>query len=360
MPDCKECDSKSDVFGPCAAAVYYALVLLRPHPPMSKQVVVLPSRGLFEVNAADTLLEGALRAGLALNYGCSNGNCGLCKARVVSGKAEKIRQQDYVLSDAEKNQGYILLCSHTAAGDMEIEAAVANRAADIQFQEIQARVKSVQPLTDKVWLLHLQTPRTNRLRFLAGQSVALAIADDSGSYAIASCPCDDRNLQFHVRNIPGDTFAQRVFNGLRSGDNVSVYGPAGEFVLPHEPVRPLLMLACNSGFAPIKSLVEHAFSLDITDAVHLYWLATVQGGHYMANWCRAWADALDNFHYHELSAASLQEPNPEQVLAQVSADHLDMAQFDVFVAGPALFVNAARAALLQRGVPLTQLFSAIV
>jgi CDP-4-dehydro-6-deoxyglucose reductase len=327
---------------------------------MSHSVVILPSRDVFEVNVTDTLLEAALRAGLAINYGCSNGNCGLCKARVVAGKAQKIRQQDYVLPDAEKNQGYILLCSHTAASDMEIEAEVANRPDDIQFQEISARVKTIQPLTDKVWLLHLQTPRTNRLRFLAGQSVALAIDDDSGSYAIASCPCDDRNLQFHVRDLPENAFAQRVFHDLRAGDKVSVYGPAGDFVLRPEASRPLLLLACNSGFAPIKSLVEHAFSLDVAEAVHLYWLATVQGGHYMANWCRAWADALDNFHYHELFAASLQQPNPAQVLAQISADHLDMTRFDVFVAGPAQFVNTARAALLQRGVSLPQLHTAIV
>lgn len=327
---------------------------------MLNKVIVLPSRALLEVNATETLLEAGLRAGLALNYGCSNGNCGLCRARVVAGTSKKIRQQDYVLSDAEKTQGYILLCSHTADSDLQIEAALANHAADIQFQEIQARVKTIQALTDKVWLLHLQTPRTNRLRFLAGQNVALAIDDDSGSYAIASCPCDDRNLQFHIRNLPDNSFAQRVFNGLRVGEMVSVYGPAGEFVLRQKSSRPLLLLACNSGFAPIKSLVEHAFSLDIAEAVHLYWLATVKGGHYMSNWCRAWSDALDNFHYRELFAESLQEPNPAQVLAQVTADYLDMTQFDIFVAGPALFVHAARAALLQRGVAAQHLASAII
>ena len=326
---------------------------------MTKSVTVLPSQAIFEINPTDTLLEAGLRAGLSLNYGCSNGNCGLCKARVVVGKTKRLRHQDYVLTDAEKTQGYVLLCSHTADSDMQILADVANLPADIQFQEIQARVKTIQPLTDKVSLLHLQTPRTNRLRFLAGQSVALAVGDDSGSYAIASCPCDDRNLQFHIRNLPDQPFAPHVFGRLRTGDFVSVYGPAGEFVLP-QSARPLLLLACNSGFAPIKSLIEHAFSLEIAEAVHLYWLATVKGGHYMSNWCRSWTDALDNFHYHEIFAQSLQEPNPEQVLAQITADHLDMTQFDVFVAGPALFVNTARTALLQRGVALSHLSTAII
>ena len=327
---------------------------------MLHKINLLPSHAHFEINTTDTLLEGALRAGLAVNYGCSNGNCGLCKARIVSGSAEKIRQHDYVVADAEKGQGYFLLCSHTATSDMEIEVEVANRPADIQFQEIQARVKTIQPLTDKVWLLHLQTPRTNRLRFLAGQNVALAIDDDSGSYAIASCPCDDRNLQFHIRDVADNPFSRRVFNDLRVGETVTVYGPAGEFVLRRQEIqRPLLLLACNSGFAPLKSLVEHAFSLDITQDVHLYWLATVKGGHYMSNWCRSWADALDNFEYHEIFAESLQEPNPHRVLAQITADHLDMTQFDVYVSGPAQFVEKAQADLLQRGVAPAQLSCAV-
>ncbi|OFZ95376.1 MAG: hypothetical protein A2Z44_10615 [Betaproteobacteria bacterium RBG_19FT_COMBO_58_11] len=327
---------------------------------MPYNVLLQPSHHTYWVNGADSLLEAGLRAGLAMNYGCSSGNCGLCKARIVSGQVEKIRHQDFVVSEAEKNQGYVPLCSHTAASDLVIEVQEASHANEIQLQEIDARVKEIKPLTDKVMLLHLQTPRTNRLRFMAGQSVALSIGDDASDYAIASCPCDDRNLQFHIRDIPGNAFAARVFDSLRVGDTVNVYGPVGEFVLKPESTRPLLMLACNSGFAPIKSLIEHAMSLERAESLHLYWLATVQGGHYMANWCRAWGDALDNFHYHELIADSLQEPNLDQVLAQVMADHPNLSPFDVYVSGPNRFVTKMRTALLQSGVPAAQLVSAVI
>ena len=56
---------------------------------MSAHVVLHPSRHEFFVDGADTVLDAALRSGLALNYGCSNGNCGLCKARIVSGRCRK-------------------------------------------------------------------------------------------------------------------------------------------------------------------------------------------------------------------------------------------------------------------------------
>lgn len=318
-----------------------------------------PADRQFELIGSDTLLEAGLRAGLAMNYGCSSGNCGLCKARVLSGETRKVRAHDYVLSDAEKQQGYVLLCSCTAVTDVELEAGVATRPDEIQFQEIAARVKEVKPLTDKVALLHLQTPRSNRLRFLAGQSVALSIGDEAGDYAIASCPCDDRNLQFHVRDIEGNGFARRVFDGLRPGETVTVYGPVGEFVLKPDSTRPILLLACNSGFAPIKSLVEHAMSLEAAESLHLYWLATVAGGHYLSNWCRAWSDALDNFHYRELAEESLSEAGMDHALDQVVADHPDLACFDVYVSGPASFIEHARARLRRHGVADADITSTI-
>ena len=89
---------------------------------MTAQATVLPSGHEFFVEGAESILEAVLRGGLALDYGCSNGNCGLCKMRVVSGETRKIRHHDYSLSEAEKGIGYILGCSNTAVSDVVLEA----------------------------------------------------------------------------------------------------------------------------------------------------------------------------------------------------------------------------------------------
>jgi len=52
---------------------------------MAAQVRILPSGHEFFIEGSDSILEAGLRGGLALDYGCSNGNCGKCKAKVVSG-----------------------------------------------------------------------------------------------------------------------------------------------------------------------------------------------------------------------------------------------------------------------------------
>lgn len=317
---------------------------------MTAHVLLKPSGREFLVEGNDSLLEAALRSGLSLDYGCSSGGCGKCRARVVSGQVQRTRHSDYVLTAAEKSAGVVLMCCNTALTDLVIEAREAHGAADMPLQAIDARVRSVSPLGDALRLLHLQTPRSNRLRFLAGQSVSLSLAGGiAASLHVASCPCDERNLQFHVRRRAGDAFAERVFGGLKGVDSVRVEGPRGEFVLHEDSHRALLFIAGESGFAPIKSLIEHAMALEAAGPMHLVWVAAGANGHYLDNLCRSWSDALDEFRYTPLA-------DDETVLRQVLQDHPRLVECDVYVAGPAPWAGAAEFQLLERGLPRGQLF----
>jgi len=325
---------------------------------MTAHVKVQPSGNEFFVEGNDTLLEAALRAGLSLGYGCSNGNCGQCKARVVAGQVQKTRHYDFVLSEAEKNSGVVLMCCNTAVVDLVIEAREAHGAIDMPLQNIAAKVKSVSALTDDMRLLRLQTPRSNRLRFLAGQSVSLTLAGGAtAACPVASCPCEERNLEFHIQRRPGDAFAEDVFAGLNGVDTVRVEGPRGDFVLNEASSRPLIFIACGSGFAPIKSLIEHAMALDVAETLQLYWMADGNTGHYLNNLCRSWADALDNFRYIPLTADRelTQEAAIGDALARALPPQAELAGHDVYVAGPEPFANAAEYLLLDLALPRPQL-----
>jgi CDP-4-dehydro-6-deoxyglucose reductase len=326
---------------------------------MTAHVQIMSSGREFFVDGSDSLLEAALRAGLSLDYGCSIGSCGKCKARVLSGQVHRTRHSDYALTAAEKNAGVVLMCCNTAVGDLVIDAREAHGAADMPLQNIEARVKSVNPIADDIRLLHLQTPRSNRLRFLAGQSVSLVLpGGPSVSYPVASCPCDERNLQFHIRRRRGDAFAERVFSGLKDADTVHIEGPRGEFVLDEKSNRPLIFIACETGFAPIKSLLEHAMALDVAETLHLYWIATGKSGHYLDNLCRSWSDALDNFRYTPLAAdaALPDEAAIQGALQQLLEDHPRLDGYDVYVAGPGRLANEIQFLLLERELPSAQLF----
>lgn len=325
---------------------------------MSAHVQVRPSGHEFFVEGNDTLLEAALRAGLSVEYGCSGGACGKCKAKVVSGEVQKIRHSDCVLTAAEKSAGVVLLCCNTAVADLVIEAREARGAADMPLQSIEAKVKAVVRMGEAMRLVHLQTPRSSRLRFLAGQSVRLTLPGGaSRELAVASCPCDDRNLQFHVPRAPGDAFGQAVFSALAAGEPVRIEGPRGDFVLDEESIRPLVFVAADTGFAPAKSLIEHAMALEAAPAIHLVWIASGPGGHYLDNLCRSWNEALDDFHYvaaaaeGDLGAASA----VQRALGPALAALPPAESCDFYVAGPEPFLAASQPLLLAAGIPTPQL-----
>jgi len=318
---------------------------------MSAHVTILPSGHEFYVEGNDTLLEAALRNGVSLNYGCSNGNCGDCRARLVSGEVKKIHAHDYVLKQAERDKGTLLLCAYAPVSDVVIEASVAG-ARDIPVQHLTARVKSVEAFGPEMAALHILVPRSQRLRFLGGQSIQLAVGEAQGRYPIASCPCEDRHIEVQIPRRAGDAFAEAVFAGLKANDPVTLEGPYGEFVLDEDSPRPVIFLAFGAGFAPIKSLVQHAMSLDLAESMDLHWIADA-AGHYQDNLCRAWTDALDNFNY----VPHAQPVDLDVLLRAIALDYPDLHRFDVYAAGTAGALERAREHFVREGMHTARWFA---
>lgn len=332
---------------------------------MAAHIKIQPSNHEFWLEGNDSILEAGVHSGLALNYGCTSGNCGLCKARVISGQVKKIQQHDYVLSEAEKNMNYMLMCSCTAVTDVVLEALEASNENDIPTQEVITKVKSIEQVTDNMLIMHVRTPRIQRLRFLAGQSVTLSHGSSSGKtisgdFPIASCPCDDRNLLFHIprssrasSNPTANTdFAEALLHNTKKGDEITVIGPHGHFLFNEESQRPQFYLAYDAGFAPIKSLIEHAMALEIPATMDLFWAVNKKEDLYINNLCRAWEDALENFNYHPV----IKQDAVEQLLAHQTK----LEKVDVYIAGPKTSIEHAGERLLAAGLPTEQLIMTMI
>ena len=296
---------------------------------MAANVKLIPSGHDYFVEGNESILDASVRAGLNLNYGCSSGNCGACKARLISGETRRIREHDYVLSEREKAMGYLLTCSHTAVTDIVIEAAEALSVADLPHQEIRAGLRMVERISDDLISLHVQTPRTQTLRFMSGQRVRLTLEDGaSRELPISSCPCNGRNLWFFVRRRD-DAFSESVFQHLRHGQMITVEGPYGNFVLTEDAPEPAVFVAFGDGIAPIKSLIEHAVSIDVIESFNLYWDTRYPEGHHQGRWGRALTDALDNFQMTPLMSG-----RAEDVFAVIRADRPDLRGLRFYLAGP--------------------------
>ena len=314
---------------------------------MAAQVHLKNTGHEFFVEGTNSILEAGLSAGLALNYGCSNGNCGKCKAKLISGEIKKIKPHDYTFTESEKNQNYFLCCSNTAITEVEIEADEAGSAKDIPIQKITAKVKKVENLSDEVLVLNLKTPRTNRLRFLAGQNVILSRADlPPLEIPIASCPCDDMNIQFHIPYDDTNHFINYVSTELKNSDAINIEGPTGSFILNENSNNAVIFIAFDTGFAPIKSLIEHAVTLEHAEFIHLYWLHSDEKP-YMHNQCRAWEDALDDFKYQHQQCDIPDDQQLTEKLLPLINEYADFSNIDIYICGEEKMVKETQKILLD-------------
>lgn len=321
---------------------------------MSAQVKVLPKGQTFEVIGDETILEAGIRAGLPMPYGCANGSCGDCKCRVAAGEVMRVRPHDYVLSGSEKQQGYTLACSYTAVGDVDIEVPLVG-VSELPEQALTARVREVEPLGGDRVAVHLMTPRAERLRYFAGQLLEITVDGETRRVPAASCPCDERRIEVHILCDAPDAGKERPFSSLRKNAEVEVRGPYGGFVLDDQSERAVLLIAEGAGFAQIKSMLQHALSLEHAPSISLVRIANAEGL-YQENLLKSYAGALDNFRYVPFAADAGSE-----TLAQAIAREMGKpTEVDVYAAGSADFVSTLKARCLSLGLPEKQWLSEVI
>ncbi len=314
---------------------------------VTASVRLQPSGHEYFIEGNDSILEAGLKAGLYLDYGCTSGNCGACKCKVVSGAVRKLRQHDYVLSAREQAAGYILACSNTAISDLVIEANEATVNEQLPYQVIRAVVHKVEQESPELAVLHVQTPRTQSLRFKAGQRVKMTTeAGVSDTLYIASCPCDGRNLRFLVFSGIGSPLEAPVFSGDLAKQMVVLEGPEGAFLLHEDSRRPVLFVARNGGLAPVKSLVEQAITIDEAEDISLILVGGSPPGSSLERLCRSWDDALDNFQYHCTEA----DMPADALVDQISHIMNENPRTEIYIAGPETWLESLQQAARNRGV----------
>lgn len=74
----------------------------------------------IEVDEEDYILARAEDAGLLLPYSCRMGTCSVCVARV---EGEVDQSEGVVLTEAEKEDGYVLLCIAKPKGPLEVHSS---------------------------------------------------------------------------------------------------------------------------------------------------------------------------------------------------------------------------------------------
>jgi CDP-4-dehydro-6-deoxyglucose reductase, E3 len=312
----------------------------------------------FSVAPDEWVLDAALAAGLNLPHSCKGGNCGSCRARLLTGEVRYPAGPPLGLSEAEVADGFILLCRALALSDLTLETFEVRAAGESLVKRLPARIARTQRLSHDVLALHLRLPAAETFVFEPGQYLDILLPGGRRrSFSIASPPHDSRLLELHVRRVAGGELTERLFDGNDGSSLLSVEGPLGRFVYRHGS-DPMLLIGGGTGWAPLKSIVRHVIEQELGREMHLYWGVRSERDLYARDELEALASCAANFHYTPV----LSEPDAkwtgrrgwvhEAVLHDIEA----LDRYDTYASGPPAMIEAVREAFLSRNADLERLY----
>ncbi len=330
---------------------------------MTYQITIQPSGHTYSAPEGETVLKAGLAEGFNLPYGCRNGGCGSCKGKILAGQVDYGQFTRAVLTEAEQAAGMALFCCAKPLSDLVIEVREIGANKDIVVRKLPARVQQLEKLTDDVAIIRLKLPASERLVFLAGQYIEFILKDGQRrAFSIANAPHDDELMELHIRHVPGGVFTDHVWERMKERDILRMEGPLGSFFLREDSDKPIVFVASGTGFAPIKSILEHAFRRGITRPMTLYWGARQRKDLYMDALARQWAENHSNFRYVPvLSEASEQcqwTGRTGFVHRAVMEDLPDLSGCQVYACGVPIMVNSARSDFTGRcDLPMDEFYA---
>ena len=226
-----------------------------------KKIIIQPSGKSIDCPSGETVLSVLEKQGYALPNNCRAGACGECKIKVLSGEFDQGFVMDMALSQADRAEGYGLMCMAKPTSDV----------LEIEFGTEDAKPKLFPPVknswhividkikrTDKILELKL-APLGKPIRFWPGQYAM--IGDDSlghplRPYSIANAPKHNGELSFFITKEEKGKTSPWIHDGISIGDHIKVNAPYGTFLGDPSVNTPILCLASGSGLAPILSLLN--------------------------------------------------------------------------------------------------------
>ena len=328
---------------------------------MAHQVTIQPSNHAFTVNEGETVLDGALREGIIIAYGCRNGACGSCKGKLVSGTLEYGTYEERALSDAERDSGMALFCQARPLSDLVIECREIAGVKDMQIKMLPCRVQKMNLVAPDVMRLELKLPANERLQFLAGQYLDIVLRNGiRRSFSMANAPHNDAFLELHLRNY-GGPFSEQVFARMKEKDILRFEGPFGTFFLRDASAKPIVFLASGTGFAPVKAMIESALHAGIERPMTLYWGCRVRADLYMNDLAERWSTEHGLRYVPVLSDALPSDAWTGRtgfVHRAVMEDLPDLSEVQVYACGAPIMVDAARRDFTaQCGLPSDEFYS---
>jgi NAD(P)H-flavin reductase/ferredoxin len=195
------------------------------------------------------LLDAALSNGIELPHDCRAGHCGTCCVRLVSGE---------VRGGEGSEPDIVHACQCRIVGDADIETDQPSG-----VRTVEGVLSSLLPLSPEVMELGIRTDRA--LPYHAGQYAQVRFSGYPSRpfsithplHALYGNP-NGRSVWFHVRRMKDGRVTSSLGKRIKPGHRVKLTGPYGSAHFRPNLDSPLILVATNTGFAPIWSIAVAA------------------------------------------------------------------------------------------------------
>lgn len=305
-----------------------------------------PSGQRLQLLPGERILDGARRLGFSAPQSCRNGNCHICAASLLSGRALQAGQT--------RTDGELYTCLAVPLQDCELfwEGILAPH--ELPLNDIACQVSACEPMGGDVWRVLLRMPAGKPLQFHAGQYLLLKRPDgEASAFSIASAPHEGRDLELHILGREPATLALLEALGRERIAHVQI--PLGDCHLAQLPDRPIVLIAAGTGLSQMQSMVQHLLSIGFPHAVHLYWGVRHGDELYQAAHWESWQQH-DQLVLHKIVSDHPEWNGRQGLLHQAIRDDLgDLSQYEFYVSGSPPMVYATLDALSDAGMPAAQM-----
>jgi len=314
---------------------------------MSYNVRLSPSETEFSVQDGQSILDAALAENITLEYSCSNGQCGECKATLQSGNVDKkVHTADVAL---EENQ--ILTCMSYPTSDIVLQAEYIKELQHIKRKTIPAKVGGIKHISDDVLILILRLPPTAHFEYLSGQFIDLMWSGQKRSYSLASNKVINNTVELHIKKVENGVFSEFLFKDLKENQLLRFYGPLGTFFI-RDSKQAIIFLCTGSGFAPVKSMVEQLIESNSDRQIYIYW-----GGRYRKDLYsilpKEWAKEYENINFTSVYSKETELVSGEAkgyCQHEVLKQHNNLNDFEVYACGSDEMIHDAKNLLIENGL----------
>ena len=200
----------------------------------------------FVARSGELLLDAALNNGIDLPYDCRAGHCGTCCVRLVSGEVQ---------GGEGSEPGIVHACQCRIVGD-----AVLEKDQPSGVRTVEGVVSSLRPLSREVMEVSIKTNRA--LPYHAGQYAQVHFSGYpsrpfSITHPLRGNP-DSRSVWFHVRRMKDGRVTSSLGKRITPGHRVKLTGPHGSAHFRPNLDSRMILVATNTGFAPIWSIAVAA------------------------------------------------------------------------------------------------------